>query len=80
MPIAYLRSRLIDQEKIIYVARQHWFVFVSSIFVEIVITIALAGIALIVNVLIPPTLFYSIIVFLVLLFVPTVGAVRDFLI
>ncbi len=80
MPKSYVQSMLGEHETVLHTARQHWLVFLSSILVEITVTIILAAIALVVNILVPPTLIYSIIVFLVLLLVPLIGAIRDFLI
>jgi uncharacterized membrane protein YdbT with pleckstrin-like domain len=80
MPKGYIQSMLGEQEVMLYITRQHWFVFLSAILVEITVVIILAGIALVINILIPPTILYSVIVLIILLLVPLIGAIRDFLI
>lgn len=76
----YIRRMLAEQEKIILVARQHWFVFVSSILVELIVTLVIIAIAALVSVFFPLLAWLGVVVGLVLLLVPFIGGLFDFLV
>lgn len=83
MATDYLKRMLADEEKILLVARQHWFVFLSSILVELIVTLVIVAIAAIVSTISAVTTIIpliSIVVALVLLLVPFIGGLHDFLV
>lgn len=76
----YIRRMLAEQEKIISISRQHWFVFLSSILVELVITLAIVAIAAVVSIFFPLFAWLGIVVAIVLLLVPFLGGLHDFMV
>jgi uncharacterized membrane protein YdbT with pleckstrin-like domain len=81
MATGYIKSMLGEREHILYLTRQHWFVFVSSILVEITVVIGLAIITLGATLLLPPiTPWLMVLIPMILLLIPILGGTRDFLI
>jgi uncharacterized membrane protein YdbT with pleckstrin-like domain len=80
MAKSYLDSLLGEREKIQLVARQHWFILVSSIVLEI-ITILVILIALIMSIFyFPALLLIEFLVGFILMMIPIVSMMRDILI
>jgi len=80
MPKSYTDRLLADREQIIYVTRQHWFVFLTSILVEVIISVILIGVVVGLTIAFPVLIAWITLVFaLVLLLIPFIGGVRDFL-
>lgn len=78
MEDAYLRSLLAKSERIILVTRQHWFVLIQMILVEVILMVAtIIFVSLLWALLVPNPLVALGYVFLL---VPIVSALRDFLI
>jgi len=75
MAKSYIQSMLGENERIVLVTRQHWFVLFSAILAEIVITlVVIAGVSV-------ATLYFPLAAFgFILVFVPLVSALRDILI
>ena len=81
MKVNYIKSLLSEHEKILYLTRQHWFIFVGSILVEILVVFIIAILTLVINVLVPGIgIWLLILVPMILVFVPVIGGIRDFLI
>lgn len=77
----YVASLMGENEEIIYLTRRHWFVFIGSILVEIVIVIVLAIITLLVTAFLPPLSAGLIVIIpFILLLIPIIGGTRDFLV
>jgi uncharacterized membrane protein YdbT with pleckstrin-like domain len=80
MAKSYLDSLLGEHEKIQVVARQHWFILVSSIFLEIfTILVILAAIVTSV-ILLPHFALFAVVIGFVVLLIPIVSMMRDILI
>ena len=75
----YIQSLLGDNEKMLLVTRQHWFVFFRMIMAEILIILILVAAAIAVAVLYPPAVLLAPIIGLLLMLIPAVGMVRDVL-
>ena len=75
----YIQSLLGDNEKMLLVTRQHWFVFFRMIMAEILIILILVAAAIAVAVLYPPAVLLAPIIGLLLVLIPAVGMVRDVL-
>lgn len=80
MSSSYLSRLLSDNEKVLHVARQHWFIFISSIMVELLATLIIVAIGALVTFFFPPIAWIGIVVAVVLLLVPIIGGVHDFLV
>ena len=80
MAQSYLESMLGEYERIIYITRQHWFLLVSSILLEIVLIIGILAAAITTGVLAPDgyTLIISVVGFALIL-IPLVSMVKDIL-
>jgi len=78
MAKSYIESLLGEHEKIVYVARQHWFVLLSSITVELVMLVVIVAIGVALP-LIFPVIGSTILLIipLLLLIVPFLGGLRD---
>jgi uncharacterized membrane protein YdbT with pleckstrin-like domain len=74
MAKSYLESLLAHNEKIEVVARQHWFMLIRSIFLELILIAVIVAVATIAVVFFPLAA-----VFYLLVFVPLVILIRDFL-
>jgi uncharacterized membrane protein YdbT with pleckstrin-like domain len=80
MAKSYLDSLLGEHEKIQHIARQHWFILVSTIFLEVV-TILVIIIAIVMSVtMLPKFKVLAALVGFVLLMIPIVSMIRDILI
>lgn len=75
MADSYVQSLMGDMERIVLVTRQHWFVLLSRIFLEIVLILVLvAG-------FLAASIYYPIAVYgFILVLVPLIGMIRDILI
>jgi len=81
MPKTYIDKLMGEHEKILYITRQHWFVFLRSILVEILIALILVTITAAVTIAIPALLVWiTFVIAFILLLIPLFGGVRDFLI
>ena len=80
MAQSYMESMLGEHERIISVTRQHWFLLVSSILLEIIAIIVILGAAVTTGVLAPRgyTLIITVVGFALLL-IPIVSMVKDIL-
>lgn len=82
MAKGYVEKMMGENERIIYVTRQHWMVFLRSILVELIIALVIVVLAALVTFGLPLLGFIiapiSFLIVLVLLIVPILGAVRDF--
>ena len=76
----YIQSLMGENEKILLVTRQHWFVFFRTIVAEILIILILMAAAILAAVLYTPAALLAPIIGLLLAIIPTVGMVRDTLI
>ena len=77
----YIQSLLGDNERILYGTRQHWFVLISSIFLELFLILIIAVLAVAASFFFP--LLYGTILIVVpfaLLIIPFLGGLRDTLI
>ena len=84
MSESYLQSLLGDREKIIRVARQHWFLLISAIFLEIVLILIIFAVSIALSITIGATTpgivpIIMIVGFIALLF-PLATMIRDILI
>ncbi|RPI80244.1 MAG: hypothetical protein EHM41_23095 [Chloroflexi bacterium] len=80
MSNTYLSRMLSENEKILLTTRQHWFLFLSSIMVELLATLIIIAIAALVTIFFPPIAWIGIAVAVVLILVPFIGGVHDFLV
>lgn len=80
MSNTYLSRMLSENEKILLSARQHWFIFLSSIMVELLATLIIIAIGALVTIFFPPIAWIGIAVAVVLILVPFIGGVHDFLV
>ena len=80
MAKSYLDSLLGEREKILLVARQHWFILVSSIFLEIFTILVILAATVTSVILLPRFPFIVGVIGFGLLMIPIVSMVRDILI
>jgi len=79
MAKSYLESLLSENEKILRVARQHWFILVSTIILEIVLILVILALGITLGVLFPLFAWLIAGVGAILLLIPIVTMVRDIL-
>jgi len=79
MAQSYLESMLSEHERILYTARQHWFILVSSIFLEVMSILILLAIIVTVAVLQPQYAMLSVAIGFVIILIPVVTMTRDIL-
>jgi len=79
MAQSYLESMLGEREQIIHTARQHWFLLISSIFVEIVLILIFLAAMVISAVSFPAFAPITIVVGFVLILIPVATMTRDIL-
>ncbi len=78
MPKSYLESLMGEREKIVLVDRQHIFILIRAIFLEICLFVILMAAGILITVFFQSTLqFFPLLVAVVLCLVPIVGALRD---
>jgi uncharacterized membrane protein YdbT with pleckstrin-like domain len=75
----YIESLLGDQEKIILISRQHWFILLSAIVLEIIIILILIALTIIVGTFLPEFALLIGAVGTILLLLPLTTLVRDVL-
>jgi uncharacterized membrane protein YdbT with pleckstrin-like domain len=80
MAKSYVDKLLGEHEKILLVDRQHWFILVRAIFVEIVLFIIILAAGILVSVWKPETGAMPILIAVILCLVPFLGGLRDALI
>ncbi len=80
MAKSYLESLLGEREKIQLVARQHWFILVSSIALEIFTILVIMAAIVTTAVLLPYALLLAFVIGFALLMIPIVSMIRDILI
>jgi uncharacterized membrane protein YdbT with pleckstrin-like domain len=81
MATTYLQRLLAKDEKILYVTRQHWLIYLRAILVEILIFFILVAVTILVILFAPPTTPAILkAIPIVLCVIPILGGVRDFLI
>jgi len=80
MAKSYVDKLLGEHEKILLVDRQHWFILVRSIFVEIVLFIIIIALGILISALQPDFRWIIIPFAVILCMVPLLGALRDVLI
>jgi len=76
----YIQSLMGENEKILLITRQHWFVLFRAIVAEILIILILIAASIAVSVAYPPALPLAPIIALLLSLFPVVGMLRDILI
>ncbi|MEW5827920.1 MAG: PH domain-containing protein [Chloroflexota bacterium] len=76
----YIQSLMGENEKMLLVTRQHWFVLFSTIVAEILIILIFVAAAVAVSVAFPPAALFAPIVALVLALIPLIGMIRDILV
>jgi uncharacterized membrane protein YdbT with pleckstrin-like domain len=76
----YIQSLMGENEKMLLITRQHWFVLFRAIVAEILIILILIAASIAVSVAYPPALPLAPIIALLLSLFPVVGMVRDILI
>ena len=76
----YIQSLMGEHEKMLLVARQHWFVLFRTIVAEILIILILVALGIIVSVVYPPAALLAPVIGLILALFPAVGMLRDILI
>jgi len=76
----YIQSLMGENEKMLLVTRQHWFVLSSTIIAEILIILIIIAVATTVAILTPPVGLLAAIVAMGLSLIPVVSMVRDILI
>jgi uncharacterized membrane protein YdbT with pleckstrin-like domain len=77
----YLESLLSEQEKILHISRQHWFVLASSIFFEIAAILVILTVAVIVALIpVPVAPLVIVVVGFILILIPIATMTRDILI
>jgi uncharacterized membrane protein YdbT with pleckstrin-like domain len=79
MAQSYLESMLGDREQIIHTARQHWFILISSITVEVVLILIFLAAMVISATMFPAFAPITIVVGFVLILIPFVTMMRDIL-
>jgi len=79
MPKGYIENLLGDQERIILVTRQHWFMLVKSIVLEILLIFIIIAIALITKYIFSPSTWLIAITGAVVLLIPLATMIRDVL-
>jgi uncharacterized membrane protein YdbT with pleckstrin-like domain len=79
MAQSYLESMLGEREQILYSARQHWFLLVSSIFLEIILILIFLAATVTVALLIPPYALIAVVVGFALMLIPIATMTRDIL-
>lgn len=84
MPNTYLKSLLGDREKIILISRQHWFLLLASIYLEVVLILIIFSICIALGITLadtsPAILPIIIVVGVIALFFPLATMTRDVLI
>ena len=79
MAKSYLASLLGGHEKIVLIARQHWFILARSIFLEIVVILILVVGGIVAAIYFPPFMILIIAVIFILLLIPIFTMTRDIL-
>ena len=79
MAKSYLESMLGDGEKIVYATRQHWFLLISSILLEIFLILLFLAATVTTAVLFPPYALIGFVVGFILILIPIVTMTRDIL-
>jgi uncharacterized membrane protein YdbT with pleckstrin-like domain len=80
MAKSYLDSLLGEREKIQLVARQHWFILISSIALEIFTILVIMAAIVTAAILFPNTILLAFVIGFALLMIPMVSMIRDILI
>jgi len=76
----YVQSLMGDNEKMLLVTRQHWFVLFRTIVAEVLIILILVAVSIAVSVAYPPAALLAPVIGLLLVLIPAIGMVRDILI
>ena len=76
----YIQGLMGDNEKMLLVTRQHWFVLFRTIVAEILIILIIIAVVITASVAYPPAALLAPIIGLLLALIPAVGMVRDILI
>jgi uncharacterized membrane protein YdbT with pleckstrin-like domain len=79
MSESYLQSLLGDREKIIRISRQHWFLLISAIFLEIVLILIIFAVTIMLSTATPEFMPIIIIVGVIALLFPLGTMIRDIL-
>jgi uncharacterized membrane protein YdbT with pleckstrin-like domain len=80
MAKSYLESLLSEHEKIARIARQHWFILASSIFLEIVVILIIFAATVTIAVAFPQFIAIALVIGFVLLALPITTMTRDILV
>ena len=75
----YIQNLMGDNEKMLLVTRQHWFVFFRTIVAEILIILILIAVSTTIAVAYPPAALLAPVIGLLLVLIPAIGMVRDLL-
>jgi uncharacterized membrane protein YdbT with pleckstrin-like domain len=79
MAQSYLQSLMSEREIILYTARQHWFLLISSIFLEIILILIFLAVTVTVAVLFPAYALIAVAVGFALILIPVATMTRDIL-
>ncbi len=79
MAKSYIESLLGEHEKIVHVARQHWFILFRAIFLEIALILIIFAAAISVGVFFPPFVLLAVAIGFILLMLPIFTMTRDIL-
>ena len=79
MAQSYLESLMSEREKIMHSSRQHWFILISSIFLEIILILIILAATVTVAVLFPPYALIAVAVGFALILIPVATMTRDIL-
>jgi uncharacterized membrane protein YdbT with pleckstrin-like domain len=79
MSKTYLESLLSEREKVILIARQHWFLLASTIVLEIILIFLIFAFTIIASISFPPFTLWFILAGFVLLLLPLATMTRDIL-
>ncbi len=79
MAHSYLNSMLGERERIIYTARQHWFLLLSSIFLEIILILIFLAVTVTLALLFTPYALIIVVLGFALILIPIATLIRDVL-
>ncbi len=79
MAKSYIESLMGEHEKIVHVARQHWFILFRAIFLEIALILVIFVAAISVGVFFPPFVLLAVAIGFILLMLPIFTMTRDIL-
>jgi uncharacterized membrane protein YdbT with pleckstrin-like domain len=79
MAQSYLESLMSERENIVHSSRQHWFILISSIFLEVILILIFLAATVTVAVLFPPYALIAVAIGFALILIPVATMTRDIL-